>query len=188
MRVVVVVSMLIVSNGCNKQKECHYDNMTYDTKTKKCECMQPSVSISTSSLSETYYNSCEKVRQCYTYFSIDNADYPYYSYAGDTIKFCGYVKHSYGRPLVYNEDETYCQFTMIDDFATAMDASNYNGGAFFIESSLDKMVDVDLSQKCYVTGILAFGPSSAKIPWVSVAEPGTCHSAELLFHVIDINN
>ena len=77
---------------------------------------------------------------------------------------------------------------MIDDYATAMDVSNYNGGAFFIESSVDKMEIVDLSQKCHVTGVLAFGPASAKIPWVSLSEPGTCHSAELLFDVIEIHN
>ena len=188
MRMMVVVSILFVLYGCNKQKECRYENMTYSTETKKCECVQSTISVLPSSLSETDYNSCEKVRQCYTYFSIDNADYPYYSHAGDTIKFCGYVKHSYGEPLHYNEDNTYCQFTMIDDYATAMDVSNYNGGAFFIESSVDKMVDIDLSQKCYVTGVLAFGPTSAKIPWVNVSEPGTCHSAELLFDVVEIHN
>lgn len=186
--IMVVVSILILSHGCKKQIECRYDNMAYDNQTKKCECVQTNTSASPSSLSSTDYNSCENVKQSFFHFSIDNSDYPYYSHAGDTIKFCGYVKHSYGKPLQYDGDSSYCQFTMIDDYMTAMDASNHNGGAFFIESIVDKMVDVEFSRKCYVIGVLAFGSTSAKIPWVSTAEPGTCHSADLLFNVIDIHN
>jgi len=177
-----------ISVSCNKKHDCQYDNMTYNKNDKRCECIQPYASSVIPALSNSEFNTCEAVVRNFIYLSVDNADYPYYSHAGDTIKFCGYVKHSYGNPLHYNEDNTYCSFTMIDDYATAMDVSNYNGGAFFIESSVDKMVDIDLSQKCYVTGVLAFGPSSAEIPWVNVSEPGTCHSAELLFHVIDIHN
>ena len=184
----VTISVLILLQGCTKKKECRYGNMAYDNQTRKCECVQANTSASPSSLSNMDYNSCEKVQQSFFYLSIDNSDYPYYSHAGDTLKFCGYVKHSYGKPLMYSEDSTFCQFTMIDDYATAMDTLNYNGGFFFIESKVDKMVDVDLSRKCYVTGVLAFGPTSAKIPWVSMAEPGTCHSADLLFNVIDIHN
>lgn len=183
-----LVAIVLFLTSCNKNRDCRYDNMTYSKQSKQCECVQAYSPKEIPALSSTEYNSCESVVRNFIYFSIDNANYPYYSHAGDIIKFCGYVKHSYGEPLHYNEDNSYCQFTMIDDYATAMDVSNYNGGAFFIESSVDKMENVDLSQKCHVTGVLAFGPASAKIPWVSLSEPGTCHSAELLFDVIEIHN
>lgn len=77
---------------------------------------------------------------------------------------------------------------MIDDYATAMDASNHNGGAFFVESLISLMGNVDITQKCYVKGLLSFGSQSAVIPWVSISEPGSCRSEDLLFNVIDIHN
>lgn len=186
----MVIASLIVFllQGCNKTKDCQYENMTYSIQNKKCECIQKYSADEIPNLSASGYNTCGSIVKNYVYFSIDNADYPYYSHAGDTIKFCGYVKHSYGKPLMYSEDSTYCQFTMIDDYATAMDVSNYNSGAFFVESPVDRMENVDITQKCYVKGVLFFGPLSAKIPWVSVPEPGTCRSEDLLFNVIEIHN
>ena len=187
-KITIIVLILFLTQGCQKQKICRYADMIYNKKSKQCECIQAYSPEEIPALSSTEYNSCGSIVRNFFYLSIDNADYPYYSHAGDTIKFCGYVKHSYGRPLQYNEDSTYCQFTMIDDYATAMDASNHNGGAFFVESLISLMGNVDITQKCYVKGLLSFGSQSAVIPWVSISEPGSCRSEDLLFNVIDIHN
>ena len=186
--VIILAVLCLISVSCNKKHDCQYDNMTYNKNDKQCECIQPYAPNEIPALSNSEYNTCEAVVRNFIYFSVDNADYPYYSHAGDTIKFCGYVKHSYGKPLMYSEDSTCCQFTMVDDFATAMDVSNYNGGAFFVESRISRMENIDITRKCYVKGILSFGSQSAVIPWVSITEPGTCHSADILFDVIDIHN
>ena len=186
--VILLIAIDLIFTSCNKKHDCQYDDMTYNKNDKRCECIQPYASSEIPALSNSEYNTCETVVRNFIYFSVDNSDYPYYSHAGDTINFCGYMKHSYGKPLMYSEDSTYCQFTMIDDFATAMDVSNYNGGAFFVESRISLMENVDITKKCYVKGRLSFGAQSAVIPWVFISEPGTCQSADILFDVIDIHN
>ena len=142
----------------------------------KDKCVQEWSPTDAPALSQHTYNSCETLFCNFYYSSVDNKDYPYFSYEGDTILCSGYVKRIY-----YTENRTWVQFSMGDD-----SLSNY--GRIWVESDSLYLTGIDISQKCFVKGTLSFGKNTSHFTWIDYLQPGACLSPEILLNLTEIRN
>lgn len=160
------------------------------THIKKCD--QPFSKEEIPFIFDDNYHSCEDVYKNFAYMVrgnngayLEQYPYPYSSHIGDTIKLCGYVKHSYGNTIHYKDNCWYC--TLIDDSVTAMDPDDYSGGGFYVQGD-DKMLlaNVNFSQKCYLTGYMTFYSLFRYLG--GPAHPDDCYCRMPYFRVIEIRN
>lgn len=178
-RLFLITAVIATIVSC-KDKSCYYDDQEYNSKTRQCECVQRFSLADIPDLKQDDYNTCLAVFRNFYYLSIDNKDYPYYSYAGDTILFCGYL----GSVPEYAFENGDYLYTMGDD-STFM-AEHYFSGDLTVRCSNLQLKDIDTNGKCFVKGILSFGFSDFQ--YESFPGPGHCLSSRLFFSVIDIKN
>lgn len=95
------------------------------------------------------YNSCKAVCMNYSYRVCGGeSDYEYMSHAGDTIMVCGYISE--------NWDGDRCLIPLCDY------PNNSNEHRFIVHVNLYRYPiellpeEIDISKKCYVTGVLGF--------------------------------
>ena len=174
-RLFLLTAVIAILVSC-KDKSCYYIEQEYNSKTKQCECVQPFWSADIPALKQNDYNTCLAVFRNFYYLSIDNKNYPYYSYAGDTIMCCGYVNGIY-----YAENGAWLQFSMSDD-------SLGQYGIIWVESESSKTHNIDLTKKCFIKGNLHFGHNTSHFMWLGAPEPGSCQSPEILLNLTDIKN
>lgn len=125
----VMVLVLFVLYGCHKNSGCQ----------------QPFTPEEIPELTADGYNTCEAIYKNYTYLICGSeANYPYWSHEGDTIKVCGYIYKGWNGnhlvPLFDSPDNQIGQHYLYIDMA----------GTF--------SDDFDISRKCYVKGMLYFNP------------------------------
>ena len=172
--IVVVAIVLFASCG---DKSCLNDFQYYENSTKTCECLQRWPQASPPELDENDYNLCETVFLHFNYLSIDNKDYPYYSCAGDTVLFCGFLNNSPEYTFPGEHEFLY----LIGDDSTASSAKRLT-----VRCKGEQLADIDFNEKCFVTGTLSFG--YADYQYESFPGPGHCLSPRLFFDVIVLEN
>ncbi|MBP5557319.1 MAG: hypothetical protein J6X65_06445, partial [Bacteroidales bacterium] len=114
------------------------------------------------------------------YASVDNKDYPYYSHEGDTIMFYGNV----GRMEYSYPDSSWVRLTFFD-------TSGGNGVGRILEAECltSQLEGIDMSARCYATGVLTFDFCSTHVAWpIASIEPGHCGSRGFFFNIEDIHN
>lgn len=161
-------------------------------KPKKCEQLYETQHIPV--LSKDGYNTCDAVYMNYAYFVRWNNVKEYLKYypnpveslMQDTVLMCGFIKHSYGKPFDYAENDWWmCR--MIDDSITAMDPENHIGGTIHVQGD-DKTVlnEIDDKKKCYLIGVMTYETPFDFLG--SPADPSSCCCLIPYFHVVQINN
>lgn len=60
-KITIIVLILFLTQGCQKQKICRYADMIYNKKSKQCECIQAYSPEEIPALSSTEYNSCGSI-------------------------------------------------------------------------------------------------------------------------------
>lgn len=176
--IVVVAIVLFASCG---DKSCLNDFQYYENSTKTCECLQRWPQASPPELDENDYNLCETVFLHFNYLSIDNKDYPYYSCAGDTVLFCGFLSNV---PEYIFPGEQEFLYRLGDD-STSMRESG-GTGQLTIRCNDNQLSDINLDRKCFMKGTLSFG--YADYQYEDFPGPGHCLSSRLFFDVIVLEN
>ncbi len=157
---------------------------------KKCD--QPFSKEEIPNIYDNDYHTCIDVMKNYVYMMrgndgryLEHYPYPYSSHIGDTIKLCGYVKHSYGYAFYYKDNWWYCQLT--DDSISAMNPNDYTGGTIGAQGNDKTLLDnVDFSKKCYLIGYMTFNSPFRFLE--SPANPDDCSVLMPDFQVIEIRN
>lgn len=177
----MAISAVTIANFTScKDKTCYYFDQKYNSSTKQCECIQMLDIDNVPVLKHDDYNTVLAVNQNFYYASVDNKDYPYYSHEGDTIMFYGNVDHmEYSYP-----DSAWVRLHIHDT-----SESNGVGRSLEAECLVSELEGIDLSDRCYVTGILTFdwATTHVEIP-ISAAELGRCRSRGFFFKIEDIHN
>ena len=177
----LMASLFVFFSSC-KDKSCSFEDMEYDAATKQCECVQKRSYGSFPELKDNDYNLCETVSLRFNYLSIDNKDYPYYSCAGDTVMFCGYLGN---RPEYAFADGQEFLYSIGDD-STLMEEFPTGAGLFSIRCKAIQLKGIDIRKKCFVTGTLSFGYEDFQ--YEAFPGPGYCSSARLFFNVLEMKN
>lgn len=178
----ILASIAVVLVSC-KEKSCRYADMEYNTVTKQCDCIQYLDSGNAPKLKKDDYNSVLAVNQNFYYASVDHiTDYPYYSHEGDTIMFYGNVdRMDFSYP-----DSTWVRLTIAD-------ASGFSGvgSRLYAECMRPQLEEVDLLNRCYLTGVLTFDGSHEHVD-IPISDPeadmSPCASRGFMFDIIDIHN
>lgn len=178
-RLFLITAVIAPLVSC-KDKSCYYYEQEYNSKTKQCECVQYLNSVDAPALKHNDYNSILAINQNFYYASVDNRDYPYYSHEGDTLMFYGNV----GRIEYSYPDSTWVRLTFFD-------TSRGNGVGRILEAECltSQLEGIDMSARCYATGVLTFDFCSAHVAWpIASIEPGHCGSRGFFFNIEDIHN
>ena len=178
-RLFLITAVIAPLVSC-KDKSCYYYEQEYNSKTKQCECVQYLNSADAPALKHNDYNSILAINQNFYYASVDNRDYPYYSHEGDTIMFYGNV----GRIEYSYPDSLWVRLTFFD-------TSRGNGVGRILEAECltSQLEGIDMSARCYATGVLTFDFCSAHVAWpIASIEPGHCGSRGFFFNIEDIHN
>ena len=180
-KVVLFFVLLFVLSGCNKTPSSNHCD--------PCEQVYDSQVLPV--LDRNDYNDCGAVAMNYMFMSRATPCYeakyhnPYYKNEGDTIKIRGFIKHSYGKPILKDKDGIWTA-SMTMDSLTAMDPNNHLGGDLRIEGADTTIFNaVDLTKMCYVTAIVTF--DKLVIPYEAV-EPGKCRAVNPAYIAVEIKN
>lgn len=159
---------------------------------EKCEQLCETQQIPV--LSKDSYNSCDAVLLNYAYFVrwndvngyLEHYPNPVEPLMRDTVMMCGYIKHSYGKPFDYTDDNWWL-CSMVDDSISAMDPENHIGGTILVQGK-DKAVlnEIDDMRKCYLIGIMTY--DSPFLFEDSPADPMSCCCLVPYFQVVQIKN
>lgn len=173
----ITITGILLACGCNHMKKCQqlYSNedipFIYDNNYHDC------IDILKNFAYMVRWGDMER------YF--EHYPNPNYSHIGDTIKVCGYVKHSYGNTIYYKENWWYCILT--DDSISAMNSNDYMGGLVYVQGNHSDILDnIDLSKMCYMIGYMTFNTPFDF--YDSPADPNECYCLMPFFHVIEIHN
>ena len=183
---VVAIPLLI---GCEKNKNCNYSGMVYNSQTNDCECVNRFEGMELN----TGYNAWLDVVHYMQYYSRDDKpSYPYYSREGDTVNTCGWINHVDGQTLSANEsDSLYVQFEICDDSVAAMNAKRLSAPTH-IEGDMALFDGIDRDKKCYIKGIVTFHPKADNLGWLDgPADPEpthNCSTVSFALRLIEIGN
>ncbi len=173
----LMITGILLINGCQHLKKCDqlyskdeipfiYDNNYHD-------CM------------DVFKNYAYMVRWGDMEGYLERYPNPNSSHIGETIKVCGYVKHSYGNTVHYKDNWWYCILT--DDSISAMNSQDYTGGPIYAQGDHCDLLDsVDFSKKCYMTGHMTFNTPFDF--YDSPADPDDCYCLMPFFQVTEIHN
>lgn len=173
---IIVLSLLLVY-GCTYLKKCEqpYSNkeipFIYDNNYHDC--------------SDVFKNYVYMVRWGKTEEYLEHYPNPFASHIGDTIRVCGFVKHSYGNAFNYQDNWWHCNLT--DDSTLAMNINDYTGGTIEAQGDRRELLEnVDFSKKCYMTGFMTYNtPFQFEC---SPANPNDCYCLMPYFQVTEIHN
>lgn len=159
---------------------------------EKCEQLYETQQIP--ALSKDSYNTCDAVFLNYAYFVrwndvngyLEHYPNPFESLMQDTVMMCGFIKHFYGKPFDY-ADDNWWMCSMTDDSISAMDPENHIGGTILVQGK-DKAVlnEINDMRKCYLIGIMTY--DSPFIFEDSPADPMSCCCLVPYFQVVQIKN
>ena len=111
---------------------------------------------------------------------------PFASHIGDTILLCGFIRHSYGKPFQFKDDQWQC--LMVDDSITACDVENNVGGGLAVYGDDKSILDsIDDTKKCYVKGIITYD-GLPLTPDLFSNNSNSCYYLAPVCHVISVNN
>lgn len=160
-------------------------------KIEECEQLYDKYEITP--LSPDTYNSINAVTLNFAYAVRGDEDNyqelypnPFASHIGDTILLCGFIRHSYGKPFQFKDDQWQC--LMVDDSIIACDVENNVGGGLDVYGD-DKSIleSIDDTRKCYVKGIITYG-GLPLTPDLFSNNSYSCYYLAPVCHVICVNN
>ena len=110
---------------------------------------------------------------------------PFSSRIGDTVLLCGFIRHSYGHPFQFKDNQWQC--LMVDDSIIACDPNNNVGGGLDVCGDDKSVLQlIDDTRRCYVKGIITYG--GLPLPMDYIADPHSCYFLAPVCHVISITN
>lgn len=156
------------------------------------ECKQLYDKYEVPPLSTDTYNSIYAVTLNFAYAVRGNEDLyqelypnPYSSRIGDTVLLCGFIRHSYGQPFLFKDNQWQC--LMADDSIIACDPNNNVGGGLDVCGDDKSVLQLlDDTRCCYVKGIITYGGLPLTPDYT--ADPYSCYYLSPVCHVISITN
>lgn len=186
---ILAIAVLLLTMACNKNKSCSFA-MEYNSDTKQCECVQEVIKEYVKPLDTTGYNSCNTLWDNLIYFSVDNKEYPYYSYEGDTIRVYGYISHYQNSSVFFSSDSAFFKICVLSDSTEAMFPEQIDDGCYTKVISCygddNQINNILLDEKCFITGVLSF--SNPPFGTYSDIIKGTCSSAPYHLNITEIHN
>lgn len=160
-------------------------------KIEKCEQLYDKYEIPP--LSTDSYNSIYAVTFNFAYAVRGDEDNyqelypnPFASHIGDTVLLCGFIRHSYGNPFQFKDEQWQC--LMVDDSIVACDVENNVGGGLDVYGDDRSVLEsIDDTKKCYVKGIITYGGLPLTIDLLPNNSNSCCYLAPVC-HVISVNN
>jgi len=156
------------------------------------ECEQLYDKYEVPQLSTDTYNSIYAVTLNFAYAVRENEGIyqelypnPYSSRIGDTVLLRGFIRHSYGQPFTFKDNQWQC--LMVDDSIIACDLNNNVGGGLDVCGDDKSVLQlIDDTRCCYVKGVITYG--GLPVPWDCLADPHSCYYLSPVCHVISITN